>query len=210
MSNKIERTSQEKRTAFVVVFTFVMMLAEVVVGLFSHSMALFADGVHMGSHVLVIELNWAAYVLVRRLENKGTTQYDSDKILNLSAFTSGIFLILMAVFIIVEAIERLTSNEGILNYGFALGTAIVGLIANTISASVLHGHHGTTDYNSHAAYLHVLSDALTEIGAIIGLLCAMFWNITWIDSLVAVVSAIVVLRWAKRLLWDTGRALTKR
>lgn len=210
MSNKIERTSQEKRTAFVVVFTFVMMLAEVVVGLLSHSMALFADGVHMGSHVLVIGLNWAAYVLVRRLESKGTTQYNSDKILNLSAFTSGIFLILMAVFIIVEAIERLTSNEGILNYGFALGTAIVGLIANTISASVLHGHHGTTDYNSHAAYLHVLSDALTEIGAIIGLLCAMFWNITWIDSLVAVVSAIVVLRWAKRLLWDTGRALTKR
>lgn len=210
MSNKIERTSQEKRTAFVVVFTFVMMLAEVVVGFLSHSMALFADGIHMGSHVLVIGLNWAAYVLVRRLENKGTTQYDSDKILNLSAFTSGIFLILMAVFIIVEAIERLTSNEGFLNYGFALGTAIVGLIANTISASVLHGHHGTTDYNSHAAYLHVLSDALTEIGAIIGLLCAMFWNITWIDSLVAVVSAIVVLRWAKRLLWDTGRALTKR
>lgn len=210
MSNKIERTSQEKRTAFVVVFTFVMMLAEVVVGLLSHLMALFADGVHMGSHVLVIGLNWAAYVLVRRLESKGTTQYNSDKILNLSAFTSGIFLILMAVFIIVEAIERLISNEGILNYGFALGTAIVGLIANTISASVLHGHHGTTDYNSHAAYLHVLSDALTEIGAIIGLLCAMFWNITWIDSLVAVVSAIVVLRWAKRLLWDTGRALTKR
>lgn len=210
MSNKIERTSQEKRTAFVVVFTFVMMLAEVVVGLLSHSMALFADGIHMGSHVLVIGLNWAAYVLVRRLESKGTTQYNSDKILNLSAFTSGIFLILMAVFIIVEAIERLTSNEGFLNYGFALSTAIVGLIANTISASVLHGHHGTTDYNSHAAYLHVLSDALTEIGAIIGLLCAMFWNITWIDSLVAVVSAIVVLRWAKRLLWDTGRALTKR
>ena len=210
MSNKIERTSQEKRTAFVVIFTFVMMLAEVVVGFLSHSMALFADGIHMGSHVLVIGLNWAAYVLVRRLESKGTTQYDSDKILNLSAFTSGIFLILMAVFIIVEAIERLTSNEGILNYGFALGTAIVGLIANSISASVLHGHHGTTDYNSHAAYLHVLSDALTEIGAIIGLLCAMFWNITWIDSLVAVVSARVVLRWAKRLLWDTGRALTKR
>ena len=209
MSNKIERTSQEKRTAFVVVFTFVMMLAEVVVGLLSHSMALFADGVHMGSHVLVIGLNWAAYVLVRRLESKGTTQYDSDKILNLSAFTSGIFLILMAIFIIVEAVERFSSHVGILNYEFALGTAIVGLIANTISASVLHGHDGTTDYNSRAAYLHVLSDALTEIGAIIGLLCAMFWNITWIDSLVAVVSAIVVLRWAKRLLWDTGRALTK-
>ncbi|MCR5078223.1 MAG: cation diffusion facilitator family transporter [Prevotella sp.] len=208
--NKIERSSQEKRTAFVVIFAFCMMVAEIVVGLLSHSMALFADGVHMGSHVLVIGLNWGAYVLVRHLQSKGTESYDTGKILNLSAFTSGIFLVLMAVFIIVEAVERLTTHGEIINYGFALATAAVGLVANAVSASVLHGHHGTTDYNSHAAYLHVLSDALTEIGAIIGILCAMLWNITWIDAAVAMVSALVVLRWAKRLLWDTGRALTQR
>lgn len=70
MSNRIERSSQEKRTAFVVVFAFCVMLAEIVVGLSSHSMALFADGVHMGSHVLVIGLNWAAYVLVRYLQTR--------------------------------------------------------------------------------------------------------------------------------------------
>lgn len=209
MSNNIERSSQEKRTAFVVVFAFCVMLAEILVGLSSHSMALFADGVHMGSHVLVIGLNWAAYILVRRLKSKGTTHYDTGKILNLSAFTSGILLILTAIFIIVEAVERLTTHGEILNYELALITAGIGLVANTISASVLHGHHGTADYNSHAAYLHVLSDALTEIGAIIGLICAMLWNITWIDSAVAVVSALVVLRWAKRLLWDTGRSLTR-
>ena len=209
MSNNRERSSQEKRTAFVVIFAFCVMIAEVIVGLSSHSMALFADGVHMGSHVLVIGLNWAAYILVRRLENKGTTHYDTEKILNLSAFTSGILLILMAIFIIVEAVERFTAEREILNYELALITAGIGLVANTISASVLHGHDGTTDYNSHAAYLHVLSDALTEIGAIIGILCAMFWHITWIDSAVAVISALVVLRWAKRLLWDTGRSLTK-
>ena len=116
----------------------------------------------------------------------------------------------MAVFIITEAIERLTSGSTIINYEFALGTAFVGLIAILSVLVPVTGHHGTTDYNSHAAYLHVLSDALTEIGAIIGLVCAMFWSITWIDSAVAVISAIVVLRWAKRLLWDTGRALTKK
>ena len=158
MSNNIERSSQEKRTAFVVIFAFCVMIAEIIVGLSSHSMALFADGVHMGSHVLVIGLNWAAYILVRRLENKGTTHYDTEKILNLSAFTSGILLILMAIFIIVEAVERFTAEREILNYELALITAGIGLVANTISASVLHGHDGTTDYNSHAAYLHVLSD----------------------------------------------------
>ncbi len=209
MSNNIKRSSQEKRTAFVVVFAFCVMLAEIIVGLSSHSMSLFADGVHMGSHVLVIGLNWAAYVLVRYLQSKGTTHYDTEKILNLAAFTSGILLVFTAIFIIVEAVERFSAHGEILNYELALTTAGIGLVANTISASVLHGHHGTADYNSHAAYLHVLSDALTEIGAIIGILCAMFWNITWIDSAVAVVSALVVLRWAKRLLWDTGRSLTK-
>ena len=209
MSNNIKRSSQEKRTAFVVVFVFCVMLVEIIVGLSSPSMALFADGIHMGSHVLVIGLNWAAYVLVRYLQSKGTTHYDTEKILNLAAFTSGILLVFTAIFIIVEAVERFSTHGEILNYELALTTAGIGLVANTISASVLHGHHGTADYNSHAAYLHVLSDALTEIGAIIGILCAMFWNITWIDSAVAVVSALVVLRWAKRLLWDTGRSLTK-
>ena len=209
MSNNIDRSSQEKRTAFVVVVAFCVMLAEIIVGLSSHSMALFADGVHMGSHVLVIGLNWAAYVLVRSLQNKRATHYDTEKVLNLAAFTSGIFLVLTAIFIIVEAVERFSTHEEIFNYELALLTAGIGLLANTISASVLHGHHGTADYNSHAAYLHVLSDALTEIGAIIGILCAMFWHITWIDSAVAVISALVVLRWAKRLLWDTGRLLTK-
>ena len=163
----------------------------------------------MGSHVLVIGLNWAAYVLVRSLQNKRATHYDTEKVLNLAAFTSGIFLVLTAIFIIVEAVERFSTHEEIFNYELALLTTGIGLLANTISASVLHGHHGTADYNSHAAYLHVLSDALTEIGAIIGILCAMFWHITWIDSAVAVISALVVLRWAKRLLWDTGRLLTK-
>lgn len=209
MSNNIDRSSQEKRTAFVVVFAFCVMLAEIIVGLSSHSMALFADGVHMGSHVLVIGLNWAAYVLVRSLQNKRATHYDTEKVLNLAAFTSGIFLVLTAIFIIIEAVERFSTHGEIFNYELALLTAGIGLLANTISASVLHGHHGTADYNSHAAYLHVLSDALTEIGAIIGILCAMFWHITWIDSAVAVISALVVLRWAKRLLWDTGRLLTK-
>ena len=209
MSNNIDRSSQEKRTAFVVVFAFCVMLAEIIVGLSSHSMALFADGVHMGSHVLATGLNWAAYVLVRSLQNKRATHYDTEKVLNLAAFTSGIFLVLTAIFIIVEAVERFSTHEEIFNYELALLTAGIGLLANTISASVLHGHHGTADYNSHAAYLHVLSDALTEIGAIIGILCAMFWHITWIDSAVAVISALVVLRWAKRLLWDTGRLLTK-
>ena len=104
--NKMERSAREKKTAFVVIFSAVTMVLEIGFGWFTHSMALLADGIHMGSHVLAIGLSWGAYVLVRRLEKRPSTQTDTDKVLSLSAYTSGILLLLFALFIIVEAVER--------------------------------------------------------------------------------------------------------
>lgn len=201
--NQIE--INEKRTAFVVVFTFFVMVAELTVGLLSHSMALTADGVHMGSHVLVLGLNWAAYVLVRRLAKKGDNKYDSNKILSLSAWTSGVFLLLMALFIVIEAVERLTGPHNDIATTQALIVAGIGLVANVICAYALHGHH--QDLNSHAAYLHIVSDVLTEVGVIIGLICADLWNITFIDAAVALIAAVIVIRWAIRLLKETAKKL---
>lgn len=200
-----QRDISEKRTAFIVVFTFIVMVAELTVGLLSHSMALTADGVHMGSHVLVLGLNWAAYVLVRRLKKNGKDKYDGDRILSLSAWTSGIFLLLMAFFIISEAFERLNGPHVDINTTQAFIVAGIGLIANIICASALHNHH--QDLNSHAAYLHIVSDVLTEIGVIIGLVCATLWNITFIDAAVALIAAVIVIRWAIKLLKTTGKSL---
>lgn len=200
--------SNERRTAFVVIFTFAVMVAELTVGLLSHSMALTADGVHMGSHVVVLGLNWAAYVIVRRLQKKGNVSYDGNRILSLSAWTSGIFLLLMAVFIIVEAVERLTSPHVDISTSQALVVAAIGLVANIICASALHSHH--SDLNSHAAYLHILSDVLTEVGVIIGLVCAKLWNITFIDAAVALIAAVIVIRWAIKLLKQTATALVQK
>ncbi len=195
----------ERRTAFVVVFTLIVMLAELTVGMLSHSMALTADGVHMGSHVLVLGLNWGAYILVRRLQKKGNERYDGDKILSLSAWTSGIFLLLMAVFIIIESAERVSGQHHDIATTQAMVVAVIGLVANLICASALHGHH--QDLNSHAAYLHIVSDVLTEIGVIIGLLCAKLWNVTFIDTIVAFIAALIVIRWAINLLKTTGKSL---
>lgn len=200
-----QRNISERRTAFVVVFTLIVMIAELSIGWLAHSMALTADGVHSGSHVLVLGLNWGAYVLVRRLKRKGNDRYDSDRILSLSAWTSGVFLLIMAVFIVVEAVERLAAPEYDIATGQAMIVACVGLVANLVCASALHGHDA--DLNSHAAYLHILSDVLTEIGVIVGLICAELWNITYIDAVVALVAAAIVIRWAFKLLHETGKVL---
>ena len=75
-------------------FTLFIVAIEVAVGIVSHSMALLADAIHLMSHELILGLNWAAYILVRRLQNKQSESYDTNKILNLSAFASGIIFTL--------------------------------------------------------------------------------------------------------------------
>ena len=186
------------------------MVLEIFFGLFSKSMALLADGIHMGSHVLAIGLSWGAYVLVRRLEKKHADNVSSDKVLSLSAYTSGVLLLIFALFIIIEAAERFFTPDVEIRYTEAMIVAAVGMVVNVICAFVLHDKHGHDDYNRHSAYLHVLADALTSLGAIFGLVCAMIWDIIWIDTLVALICSIVIIRWAKNLLVDTGKALTSR
>ena len=203
------RSQSENKTAFVVLFSAATMVLEIFFGLISNSMALLADGIHMGSHVLAIGLSWGAYILVRRLERKHTANIENTRVLSLSAYTSGVLLLLFALFIIVEAVERLLSPAVEIRYTEAMLVAAIGMVVNIICALVLHDKHGHNhdDYNRHSAYLHVLADALTSLGAIFGLICAMVWNITWIDPLVAFVCSVVIIRWAKMLLYDTGKAL---
>jgi cobalt-zinc-cadmium efflux system protein len=205
---KIEKSKEEKKTAFVVFFSAATMVLEIFFGLYSNSMALLADGIHMGSHVLAIGLSWVAYVLVRHLQRKKNNATDSEKVLSLSAYTSGILLLAFALFIVVEAIERFFTPIVEIKYMEAMIVAVIGIVVNIICAFILHEKHGEGDYNSHSAYLHVLADALTSLGAILGLICAMIWNIIWIDTVVALICSLVIIRWAKRLLTDTGKALT--
>ncbi len=203
----MEKSQDEKKTAFVVLFSAVIMVLEIFFGLFSNSMALLADGIHMGSHVLAIGLSWRAYVLVRHLKRKQADNIDSEKVLTLAAYTSGVLLLLFAIFIIVEAVERFFVPNLEIRYLEAMVVAAIGLIVNIICALVLHDKSGHDDYNRHSAYLHVLADALTSIGAIFGLICAMIWNITWIDTIVALICSAVIIRWATRMLFDTSKIL---
>ena len=118
------------------------MVLEVVFGLYSKSMALLADGIHMGSHVLAIGLSWGAYVLVRHLQKKQSDTVDNEKVLSLSAYTSGVLLLIFALFIIVEAIERFISPAGEIRFVEAMIVAVVGMVVNLICALVLHEKHG--------------------------------------------------------------------
>lgn len=196
----------ERKTMWVVILTAVTMVVEIAFGLITNSMALLADGIHMGSHVLAIGLSWLAYVIVRRVTKSNTFTGNSEKILSLSGYSSGLILLIFAVFIMVEAGERFFNPVDIV-YKEAILVAIIGLAVNVASAFLLHHDHEHSDHNIRAAYLHVLADTLTSLSAILGLTVAMIWNIPFLDTVAAIISSLVIIKWSIGLLRDSGKAL---
>lgn len=191
---------------WVVLLTAVTMVIEVIYGLTTNSMALLADGIHMGSHVLAIGLSWLAYIIVRKVSKKESFKGNSAKILSLSGYTSGLLLLIFALVIVIEAIKRFINPLEII-YREAILVAFIGLIVNIISAFLLHHKREHSDHNIRAAYLHVLADALTSVAAILGLTTAMIWDLPYIDTIAAVVSSAVIVRWSVALMKDSGRVL---
>jgi len=191
---------------WVVVLTAVTMVIEIIFGISTRSMALLADGIHMGSHVLAIGLSWLAYIIVRKVSQNEKFTGNSNKILSLSGYSSGLLLLIFAIVIIVEAVQRFMNPVDIV-YKEAIIVAGIGLVVNILSALLLHHDHEHSDHNIRAAYLHVLADALTSLSAILGLTAAMIWDIPFIDAVAAIISSLVIVRWSIGLLKDSGKSL---
>ena len=188
------------------ILTAVTMVIEIIAGWLTGSMALLADGIHMGSHVLAIGLSWAAYVLVQRLSLNPAFTGSKDKVLTLSGYTSGLILLIFAGMIIAGAVGRFISPR-VIEYREAIMIAFIGLGVNILSAFLLQHDHEEKDNNIRAAYMHVLADAVTSVAAIIGLVAAMIWGLPYIDAIAALVSSAVIIKWSLGLLRDSCREL---
>jgi len=196
----------KKKTGWVVILTALTMVVEIIYGLTSESMALLADGIHMGSHVLAIGLSFLAYVFVKKAQQSKSFTGDSHKILSLSGYTSGLILLIFALFILIEAIQRFIQPV-IIDYQEAIIVACIGLVVNIASAFLLQHDHKHSDHNIRAAYLHVIADTMTSFSAIVGLIAAKIWGISYIDTIAAVISSLVIIRWAIGLLKVSGKVL---
>ncbi len=215
----------ESRTRRVMFLTAATMVLEIVVGWWSGSMALLADGWHMGSHVLALGLSWGAYVLARRHAGDGRFTFGTWKIEVLGGYTSALLLLGIAGVMAVESVQRLIVPLAVA-YDEALAVAVLGLAVNLLSAYWLHAtghhhhdhendhdhghdhsHHHHHDLNLRAAYLHVLTDAATSVLAIVALLSGKFLGLGWMDPAIGLAGAVLVAAWAVGLIRDTAAAL---
>ncbi|HJV62603.1 MAG TPA: CDF family Co(II)/Ni(II) efflux transporter DmeF [Albitalea sp.] len=223
----------ETRTRWVLAVTLVTMVVEIVAGWWTGSMALLADGWHMGTHALALGVATAAYALARRHAADTRFSFGTWKIEVLGSFASALVLGMVSIGIVAESALRLWRAEPIA-IGTALVVAVTGLVVNLLSAWLLHGadvdghdhahehahdhghghghddDHHDHDLNLRAAYVHVLADALTSVLAIAALCGALWMGWWWLDPLVGVMGAIVIAVWAIGLMRQSAAVLLDR
>jgi cation diffusion facilitator family transporter len=205
-----------RKTVWVVWLTAATMVVEIVFGWLTGSMALLADGFHMATHAGALAVAAVAYRYARTHARDPRYTFGTGKVGDLSGFASALLLMGMAVFIAVESGMRLFQPVHVA-FGEATLVAIIGLVINLVSALLLghdHSHdgddghaHGHADNNLRAAYVHVLTDALTSILAIVALLAGRYLGWLWLDPAVGLLGAVVIARWAWGLMKDTAAIL---
>jgi len=226
----------ERRTWAVIALTATMMVVEIAAGTIFGSMALLADGWHMSTHASALLITALAYRYARRHARNPRFTFGTGKLGDLAAFGSATVLAIVALLIGWESLMRLRSPVPI-SFDEAILVAVLGLAVNLVSAWLLkddhdhhhgHGHHhehhhhehahdhghgvpaaraGQRDNNLRAAYLHVLADALTSVLAIVALLAGRSYGWVWLDPVIGIVGALVILRWSWGLLRDSGAVL---
>jgi cobalt-zinc-cadmium efflux system protein len=187
-----------------VVLTTAFMLVEAGVGFFTHSLALVADAGHMLADAGALALALVAQRIATRPRTERST-YGYRRAEVLAAFANGMVLAGVAVLVLKEASERYFSPVAI-DGPLMLGTAVAGLVLNLVVAALLMRSQRDS-LNVRAAFLHVLSDAVGSVGAILAGVSVVWFGWTRADPILAVGIAVIVAWSGFRVLRETAGIL---
>lgn len=179
------------RYLLITVLNIVITVAEFIGGAVSGSLALLSDAVHNLSDVGSIILAFIANLISKKKRNFSKTfGYDRAEIL--AAFTNGIVLIVISIFLMIEGIQRFSHPEPIKGK-IMLIVSLIGLVANFISMLVVM-KEAKTSLNAKATFLNMLSDALTSVAVVIGAIVISIWKIYWIDPVLTIAASLFLLK----------------
>lgn len=169
------------------------MIIEAIGGFLTNSLALLADAGHMLSDSISLAIALIAFKLAEKAANHSKT-YGYKRFEILAAMINGVTLIGVALYIFYEAIGRFTNPPEVATTGMLI-ISVFGLLVNILVAWIMMRGGDTQDnLNMRGAYLHVLSDMLGSIGAILAALLIIFFGWGWADPAASVIVAALVLR----------------
>jgi cobalt-zinc-cadmium efflux system protein len=184
--------------------TGVFLIAEVVGGILSGSLALLADAGHMVSDFASLVLAWLGFRIATRPADL-TRTYGFRRFAVLAAFVNGLSLFGIGVWILIEAAFRLFEPSSVLA-GPMLWIAIAGLVVNIIAFFVLHGGD-RENLNMRGAIAHVIGDLLGSVAAIIASVIILTTGWTAADPILSALIALILFKSAWGLVKDSGHVL---
>ncbi|HJR63821.1 MAG TPA: cation diffusion facilitator family transporter [Gemmatimonadaceae bacterium] len=193
-------SEQARRLRWALGITLAVLVAEVVGGLLANSLALLADAGHVLTDAAALALSlFVTWFSRRPVTPRRTYGYLRWEIL--AAFLNGTTLIFLSAWILWEAVARLREPQPVAG-GLMLVVAVAGLIANLVSARLLHPVTGTS-LNVRGAYLHVLGDLLGSVGAVFAALVIELTGWLRIDPIASLFVTLLVVHGAWRLVRES-------
>lgn len=187
-----------------IILNVVITLAQVIGGIISGSLALLSDAVHNLSDVISLIISYAANSLSHKEASTNKTfGYKRAEII--AAFVNSATLIIVAVFLIKEAIERFLNPQDV-GTGIVIALSILGILANGFSVLLLKSD-SERNMNMRSAYLHLFTDMMASVAVLVGGILMYFFGWFWIDPLLTLIIALYLIYMGYELLKNSTRVL---
>jgi len=206
--------TNKKVLTFVIILNLVIVVLQIIFGIYSHSLALVTDAVHNFQDVISLIIALIAAIWMRKKPTQKMT-FGYLRAEAMAGFVNSGFLIGAIFLIIITSFERLINPQDVEGI-FVIIMGGIALIINGYSAYLLgfhHHHHGEEHDHNHenlnikAAYLHLLSDAGISLGVVIGGIFIYLYHIYWIDPVISIVFSLYILKETVPILVKTSTIL---
>ena len=184
-------TLSGKNLLISIVLNIVITIAQLIGGFISGSLALISDAVHNFSDVISLVISYIANILVHKKKQTIQSTFGYKRAEIIAAFINAMSLVVIAVFLGIEAFERF-NNPVEINSELVIWLAVLGIAANGFSVLLLK-KDSQHNLNMKSAYLHLLSDMLTSVAVLIGGLLMKYYQIYWIDAILTLMISIYLI-----------------
>ncbi|EAW07023.1 metal cation transporter MSC2 [Aspergillus clavatus NRRL 1] len=213
----ILKESDSRRIFYFMTLNFAFMLVQLSYGFITGSLGLLSDSIHMFFDCLALVVGLCAAVM-SKWPPSARFPYGYGKVDTLSGFANGIFLMIISIEIIYEAVERLSSGSQMHRLGELLAVSVAGLMVNLVGIMAFdhghaHGHdhgghsHSHGNENMHGIFLHILADTLGSVAVVISTILVHFSGWAGYDPIASCLIAILIFASAVPLVSSTAKTL---
>ncbi len=194
-----------KRLLFSIFLNIIITVAQMIGGFISGSLALISDAVHNLSDVISLIISYTANLLTNRKQQTLHQTFGFKRAEIIAAFFNSATLIVIAVFLAIEAFKRFNNPQEI-ESNLVIWLAFVAILGNGLSV-VLLTKDAKHNLNMKSAYLHLMTDLLTSVAVLIGGILMKFYQIYWIDALLTILISVYLLYMSWEIFIDSLKIL---